>query len=196
MKEGAQEELLAVLAAEYQALKAEQTARIVLRENAVSTNFIVIGTILAVSAALQSVRDFILLLIPFAAASTYWVYLNNDMAVSSLQRFFQHEFPGQVALALGKEREDAGVRLVLGGWESYHRSDKKGRGLRKVGNTAFVLIGAGGTSVGALVATFTAVWTSNAYPEYLLWSAACAVTCLVVAALIRTSDVGWVRTRG
>jgi hypothetical protein len=193
MKSGRQEDLLTVLAAEYQALKAEQTARIVLRENAIGANFIAIGAILAVSAALQSERNFILLLIPFAAASTYWVYLNNDMAVSALQKFFQYEFPGQVAIALGLDPGDQQVARILGRWETYHRSQLRNRALRKAGNTAFVLIGAAGTSIGALIATFTAVWASSSYPEWSLWIAAALVTCLVVAALIRTSDVGWVR---
>jgi hypothetical protein len=188
-------ELLTILAAEYQALKAEQTARIVLRENALGANFVVVGAILTIAAALHHERIFILLLIPFAAATTYWVYLNNDIAVSTLQRFFQNEFPKQVAIALGLDPADEQVSIVLGRWESYHRANTRNRALRKVGNTAFVLIGAAGTSVGALIATATAVWSTNSYSEWSLWVAAAVVTCGLVTALVRTSDVGWQRRR-
>jgi hypothetical protein len=182
--------LLNFLQAEYQALKMEQTTRIAIRENAIYVNFVAVAAIATVAFAQSPPKLPVLLAIPFCTCCMYWVYVNNDIMVTHLRKFFRDEFPRRVLTAMGKEQdaEFAGlVNRVIGTWEHYHRSKHTFRKPRKVMNTLVVVASFLTTSVASLLATGPLAWRSRQY--YLaFWLLESALTLLMLVVFFATAD--------
>lgn len=105
----------AVLLAEYEALKAEQTSRIVLRDR------LMYAALAALAATLTLVvqatgRPYLLLLLPLVCVVLGWTYFVNDQKISAIGGYLGlHLAPSLVA-------SSHRVEQVLT-WESVHRRD-------------------------------------------------------------------------
>ncbi|MEV0663157.1 hypothetical protein ACIBI3_07980 [Actinomadura luteofluorescens] len=109
-----------VLLGEYQALKAEQNARIVARDNLI---YATLGAFAATAVAIAGLsgQAKLVLLLPPACVVFGWTYLVNDQKVSAIGRYLRAELGPRLARTIGA---DAGEVLR---WETVHRS---GRGRR------------------------------------------------------------------
>lgn len=186
--------LITLLASEYEALKAEQTTRISIRDNVIWVNFAVIAAIVAAVLSQDPPRIAILHAIPIAVSSIYWIYLNNDLVVSALQRYFSTEFPQRVASVLSpvEAHERAAsldvVASTLGGWESFHRTQVPHRRPRKVANTVVVLLGSVISSVAALAMT-ASISLRSLDAMAAIWTVNFALTAATAFALFVTRDI-------
>jgi hypothetical protein len=177
-------DLLSLLQVEYQALKSEQTARIQIRENALYTNFIAVSAVTAVAFNQKPPELLILLAIPLITCSVYSVYLNQDIMVTTLRRFFADEFPLRVRIALNMQEDE--VREVIGSWEKFHRVQVIHRRPRKILNLAFLFVGFLGTSIASLVVTLRAALNANVL---WLWYIDLVLVIILVLALLLTADL-------
>lgn len=130
--------LLAIYLQEYQALKAEQTARIGFRDNLLYVTLAVFGGVL--SFALANQNYYALLVIPWVCLILGWTYLVNDQKITAIGEYMRGELAEQMAALSDRTHTEK-----LLGWEHAHRSDL-GRRRRKleqliVDQSTFVLSG-------------------------------------------------------
>lgn len=105
----------AVLLAEYEALKAEQTSRIVLRDRLMYAALAALAATLALVVQ-PTGRQYLLLLLPLVCMVLGWTYFVNDQKISAIGRYLRrHLAPSLVASA-----QCADQMLT---WESVHRRD-------------------------------------------------------------------------
>jgi len=105
-----------LIVVEYEQLKAEQRARIGLRDNLIYVTLAVYAAIAAAALTVQGqVR--LLLVLPFAATLLGWTHLANDEKISALGRYVR----SHLAPRLETLRPDAAPVFV---WETLHRSDR------------------------------------------------------------------------
>ncbi|WP_340683615.1 hypothetical protein LCL61_34460 [Amycolatopsis coloradensis] len=105
----------AVLLAEYEALKAEQTSRIVLRDRLMYAALAALAATLALVVQATG-RPYLLLLLPLVCVVLGWTYFVNDQKISAIGRYLgRHLAPSLVASTHRAEQ-------VLT-WESVHRCD-------------------------------------------------------------------------
>lgn len=181
-------ELLSLLA-EYSALKAEQTARITLRD---TTPYITIAAFGAVISTVFSGSDKsynILLGIPVFSFCMFILYINNDRIVTKLRVYFNEILRSKVHLCIGKisELEDSCVPAQTFNvesvffWENYHRSVDSGRSDRKlyhaVSLTVIYLI----TSIVAVVFSFASATAIGGWAA-VLWHV--DIVCCVGLAIV------------
>ena len=144
--------------AEYQAIKAEQVARINTRDNLIYVTLVAIAGTLTITHSANS-RGY-LLLVPAVAFVLGWTYLANDHMISAIGRYFR-EHPGLPGL----------------GWETDHPADKR-RGSRKVIQLAVDLTVFCGSGAAALAAFWLAP-----VPQPALLTAASAIEAVATAVL-------------
>ncbi|MFY1699906.1 MULTISPECIES: hypothetical protein [unclassified Solwaraspora] len=108
---------------EYEQLKAEQRARIGLRDNLI---YVTLAAYAAIAAAALTVKGqaHLLLVVPFAATLLGWTHLANDEKISSLGRYVR----SHLAPRLESLRPDA---TPVFAWEAEHRTGR-GRTTRKL----------------------------------------------------------------
>ncbi|OLZ50781.1 hypothetical protein BS329_19230 [Amycolatopsis coloradensis] len=105
----------AVLLAEYEALKAEQTSRIVLRDRLMYAALAALAATLALVVQ-PTGRPYLLLLLPLVCVVLGWTYFVNDQKISAIGRYLRrHLAPSLVASTQCADQ-------VLT-WESVHRRD-------------------------------------------------------------------------
>lgn len=105
----------AVLLAEYEALKAEQTSRIVLRDRLMYAALAALAATLALVVQATG-RPYLLLLLPLVCVVLGWTYFVNDQKISAIGRYLgRHLAPSLVD-------SSHPVEQVLT-WESVHRCD-------------------------------------------------------------------------
>ena len=109
-----------VLMSEYEMLKAEQKARIVVRDRLMYATFAALAAITATS--LGAMQAALLLLLPPVCVVLGWTYLVNDELVSAIGTYLCDELGPALTRTLG------GVAVL--GWEAGHRRGN-GRLLRK-----------------------------------------------------------------
>lgn len=101
--------------AEYDALKAEQTSRIALRDRLMYAALAALAATLAL--VIQPAgRPYLLLLLPLVCIVLGWTYFANDQKISAIGRYLGRH------LASALVTSDGGVGGVLA-WESVHRCD-------------------------------------------------------------------------
>jgi len=184
------DKLIAILQSEYQSLKAEQTYRITIRENAFISNFLAIGVVVSISFTSNPINISILLLIPLISSCICWVYLNNDIMISKFRLYFTTEFPEKViqTLSIGNEnfsREE--VLSIIGSWEHFHRKHDKYRKIRKVLNTFFVFLGFIVISISSLIVTAQLTFSSLKF-DVVIWIFDSILIAIMLIALIITKD--------
>ncbi|MGH3155127.1 MAG: hypothetical protein ACRDNF_00915 [Streptosporangiaceae bacterium] len=143
--------------AEYQQLKAEQTARIGFRDNLMYVTLVAIAGTLTITHSAHS-RAY-LLLVPPVTCVLGWTYLANDHMISAIGRYIR-EHPAL-----------PGMR-----WETEHPADRRRRS-RKVIQLAVDLAAFTGSALAAL----TAFWLTPGPPLLILASAAEALATAVLA---------------
>ncbi|EMD22198.1 hypothetical protein [Amycolatopsis azurea] len=105
----------AVLLAEYEALKAEQTSRIVLRDRLMYAALAALAATLALVVQ-PAGRPYLLLLLPLVCVVLGWTHFVNDQKISAIGRYLgQYLAPSLVA---STRRADQALT-----WESVHRHD-------------------------------------------------------------------------
>ena len=184
-------DLLPILQAEYQALKQEQTSRIGIRENALYTNFLAVAGIATIAFSQKPVELLVLLAIPLSSCCIYAVYLNQDITITNLRRFFAEDFPKRVIAALDLPDDEAVKReftSIIASWETIHRSTGSHRHIRKILHTVFVLLTFLGASAAALYTTY-GLATSGGYMLRGFWMLDCCLVITMVIALIITADI-------
>jgi hypothetical protein len=144
--------------AEYQAVKAEQVARINTRDNLIYVTLVAIAATLTITHAAGS-RGY-LLLVPAVAFVLGWTYLANDHMISAIGRYFR-EHP----------------RLPGLGWETDHPADRR-RGSRKAIQLAVDLAVFCGSGAVALAAFWLAP-----VPQSALLTLSSAVEAVATAVL-------------
>lgn len=184
------DKLIAILQSEYQALKAEQTYRITIRENAFISNFLAIGVVASISFTSNPINISVLLLIPLMSSCICWVYLNNDIMVSKFRLYFTNEFPEKVIQTLNRDKENFSreeVLSVIASWEHFHRKHDKYRKLRKVLNTFFVFLGFIVVSISSLVVTAQLTFSTLKF-DVVIWIFDAILIAIMLIALIITKD--------
>jgi hypothetical protein len=101
---------------EYNKLKDEQIARIVLREHFVYVTLGVFGGVF--SYALHADHHYAFLVIPLVCIILGWMYLTVDEKVSAIGEYLRRDLTEKLAPLVGMPAEQ------LLGWEIAHRSDK------------------------------------------------------------------------
>ena len=184
------DKLIGVLQSEYQSLKAEQTGRISIRENAFISNFLAIGVVASISFTSHPININVLLLIPLTSSCICWVYLNNDIMINKLRIYFTTEFPEKVIQTLNKHEERFSrndVLDIIASWEHFHRKKDKYRKFRKILNTFFVFLGFVIISVSSLTVTAEVSFSSSVI-NISVWIFDALLTILMLVALIVTKD--------
>jgi hypothetical protein len=101
--------------AEYDALKAEQTSRIALRDRLMYAALAALAATLAL--VIQPVgRPYLLLLLPMVCIVLGWTYFANDQKISAIGNYLGQHLSAILAMSDGR----VGGVLV---WESAHRCD-------------------------------------------------------------------------
>jgi hypothetical protein len=112
-----------VLLAEYEQLKAEQRARIRVRDGLLYTTLAAMAA--AVVGAIQARSNGLLLVLPPVVVVLGWTYLVNDEKVQHVGRYLRDVLIPQMTAVLSSQ-------VSVFGWETAHRVDS-GRQLRKIG---------------------------------------------------------------
>ncbi|WP_054565924.1 hypothetical protein [Frankia sp. R43] len=135
-----------LMLAEYQALKAEQLARIGTRDN------LLYATLAAYAAIVAGVLGgggpvHIMLALPAVAAVLGWTYLANDKKIVQIREYLRRDLGGRI----GQRLPDGATAF---GWESTRRTGIERR-LGKIGHVAVDLIAFSAASIAALAAYWT-----------------------------------------
>lgn len=101
---------------EYQALKAEQTARIGFRDNLIYIALAAFGGIISFTIANQNY--YALLVVPLTCLVLGWTYLINDEKISAIGKYIRQALSAQMI-----EHLDVPQAAQIFGWETAHRSD-------------------------------------------------------------------------
>jgi hypothetical protein len=131
---------IAVLLAEYTALKAEQSARIGARDNLVYATLTAVAAV--VVGAVQADLPVLLLALPLVCVVLGWTRLANDHKVTTVGRYLGDVLAGDLAAAADGP--------VLG-WETRHRQ-ARGRRVRKWCQLIVDLVTFVGPAIAALAA--------------------------------------------
>lgn len=107
-----------LLLREYDKLKAEQTQRLVFRDNLIYGNLIAIAGILSV-AGTDVVRILLLLVLPMICVVLGWTYLVNDEKISAIGKYIRSTLSDKIRTATQTKDQD------IFGWEVAHRSDTR-----------------------------------------------------------------------
>ncbi|MEX5637229.1 hypothetical protein [Parafrankia sp. FMc2] len=172
-----------LMLAEYQALKAEQLARIGTRDNLLYATLAAYAAVVAGAIGAGGPLQ-ILLALPAVAAVLGWTYLSNDKKIVQIRAYLRRDLGGR----LGQHLPDGSLAF---GWESVRRSGVD-RWLGKVGHVAVDLIAFSGASLAALAAYWILA------PLDGLTALAAAETALILAftaEVIRWSMAGRARDR-
>lgn len=105
----------AVLLAEYEALKAEQTSRIVLRDRLMYAALAALAATLALVVQ-PTGRPYLLLLLPLVCVVLGWTYFVNDQKISAIGRYLGRHLAPSLEVSTHRSEQ------VLT-WESVHRCD-------------------------------------------------------------------------
>jgi hypothetical protein len=109
-------DVVTVLLAEYDRLKAEQVARISLRDNLL---YAVLGSAAAVCAVTFTAKTpALLLLLPAASTVLGWVYLVNDHKVSAIGRYLRDVLDPRLTALIG-------AASPVFGWEIANHADRR-----------------------------------------------------------------------
>ncbi len=184
------DKLIAIMQSEYLALKAEQTYRITIRENAFISNFLAIGVIISISFTNQPINLMVLLLIPLVSSCICWVYLNNDIIVNKFRIYFTDEFPEKVIQIFIRSKENItreDILNIIASWEHFHRKKDKFRRLRKILNTFFVFLGFIVISISTMVVTAPLLFTTSRL-DTIIWVFDCVLILIMLVALTVTRD--------
>ncbi|MFD5093315.1 hypothetical protein ACFWMR_22115 [Amycolatopsis thailandensis] len=139
----------AILLAEYEALKAEQTSRIVLRDRLMYAALAALTATLALVVQSTGRRPYLLLLLPLVCVVLGWTYFVNDQKISAIGRYLGR----QLAPSLVASTQCAGQLLT---WESVHRRDP----LRRLDKSMQLLVDLLMFAVPALVSVVLC-WTAE-----------------------------------
>lgn len=112
--------LIDVYLQEYQALKAEQTARIGFRDNLLYVTLVLFGGILSFSIGNQNYYS--LLVIPWICLILGWTYLINDEKITSIGNYIQKSLAERISELASGSDTDSMFR-----WEMIHRGDSSRR---------------------------------------------------------------------
>lgn len=112
--------LLDVCLQEYQALKAEQTARIGFRDNLLYVTLVLFGGILSFSIGNQNYYS--LLVIPWVCLILGWTYLINDEKITSIGNYIQNSLAERISKLASNSDLDSVFE-----WEIVHQSDSNRR---------------------------------------------------------------------
>ncbi|MFC9249815.1 hypothetical protein [Amycolatopsis thailandensis] len=104
-----------ILLAEYEALKSEQTSRIVLRDRLMYAALAALAATLALVVQ-PAGHEYLLLLLPLVCVVLGWTYFVNDQKITAISRYLG----GKLAPLL-RVRTHRGGRVLA--WESVHRGD-------------------------------------------------------------------------
>jgi hypothetical protein len=110
-------QLLEILLAEYNVLKAEQGQRIGFRDNIIYVTLGSFGAILSFAIA-DKVNYHALLLIPWVCVILGWTYLVNDDKISAIGRYIRDDLEKKIQTKLGTDTS-------LFDWEEAHRGDRR-----------------------------------------------------------------------
>lgn len=155
--------------AEYQALKAEQLARIGTRDNLLYATLAVIGGVLA--AALTARQAACLLLVPPACVILGHTYLANDAKISAIREYIRTGLAPQLDALAGRTR---GGPLPFG-WEFAHLDDPD-YNARRAGHLVVDLLAFAASPAAAIIVCLAA------YTGSALTAAAAFLTALLEAA--------------
>lgn len=139
--------LLSIYLQEYQALKAEQTARIGFRDNLLYVTLVTVGGILSFSLANQNY--YALLLIPWTCIILGWTYLANDEKITAIRRYIQSNLSIKIAHLV--ECQNANSMFT---WETEHRSSPQ-IGRRKIEQLIIDELTFVASGLSSLIAFFT-----------------------------------------
>lgn len=176
-------ERLKVHLAEYQALKAEQTARIVIRETALYTTILVMSGISAIALGQTSVHTLLFLAIPPSAFTFFWVYLNNDSMISNLRKYFSGDLQSSILETLDPVVEGETVFH----WEVFHRSIRRFRFVRRFINALVVFSAFFGSSLGAVVISYDAAMAAGGATQGI-WEFDSILTVVMLVGILMSLD--------
>lgn len=160
-----------ILLSEYEALKAEQSARIAARDNLM---YATLAALAATTTAIVSTagRRELVLLLPPVCIVLGWTYLVNDEKISAIGRYLRTRLRPGLAAAAGADSAE-----VLG-WETAHREEHR-RGTGKHLQLAVDLLM---FVVPALIAV-TVYWVARPAPTALLVASAAELAAVAVLAV-------------
>lgn len=144
---------VAIVLAEYEALKDEQVKRMGTRDG---LPYVALGSAVAVAGVTAKFGPLVLLALPIACTVLGWTFLANDHKVSELGRYISDELVPYI-----QERTPPDTPVF--GWESYHRDGPRRRA-RKAWQMLADLIAFCVTGGAAL----TAFWAQPDRPAALL----------------------------
>lgn len=174
----------AVLLAEYEALKAEQTSRIVLRDRLMYAALAALAATLALVVQ-PTVRPYLLLLLPLVCVVLGWTYFVNDQKISAIGRYLGRH----LAPSLGASTNRAERVLT---WEFVHCCDP----LRRLDKSMQLAVDLLMFAVPALLSVVL-YWTADGVrADLLVVSIAEALGTLGFAARVIVAADLWVRAQG
>ncbi|MET8828091.1 hypothetical protein ABZX40_21170 [Streptomyces sp. NPDC004610] len=142
--------LLHVLISEYEALKAEQNARIIARDHLMYATLAVFAATAAGVVGAGHAAGLVLLLPPVCIVLG-WTYLANDEKVSAIGRYFRTALRPRLAAAIGAAPSD-----VLA-WETAHRGGR----LRVSGKYLQLAVDLIMFAVPAMLAPLSYLWSDS-----------------------------------
>ena len=135
-------------AAEYAALKQEQTARIGLRETALFTTLTINMAVLAVYYTEVGSKYPIPLIVPLVSFVMFFIYAFNDDMISRIRRYIVDDLQAKAAATIG----GTGAAAIFG-WETHHRTRSLAYVTRKAFRIITVWVGFSGLTLLALFIT-------------------------------------------
>lgn len=141
------EALVQLLGLEYDALKNEQSLRILLRETVLYTSILFDAAIVTAQMTHSDSGYLLLLAIPFGSLLLGVLYSFNDSMVSRIRKYIRHDLRVRVLRAI---EPNGGVGPVVFGWEEHHRARNTGFFFTKLLRLMVVLVAFCGVSIVAL----------------------------------------------
>lgn len=159
----------AALLAEYTALKAEQTQRLVLRDNCFYVSITANAAIIAAYTQQQTPNPQTLLYIPLISTLLFFVYASNDGMITQIRRYIVTNIVPK--LSDSSEQQSAAIL----GWEYLRRRRTIARILSKLSRLFAVWFTFSGASIVALIAAMPPLQDIG---QNGLWLGAAFFTCL------------------